>query len=120
VQRIGTTRRNAEAGTWQVAAWYLERCYPTEYGRRAVTVDASVQVTHDDGDLHAARARLAELLDNAPVTMFLASLTSAEAGSALPVGDDPVTGTGGDGVTLPKLAIYRLVKTSRYMPESGW
>ena len=78
---IGTIRRAAEAGTWQAAAWYLERRYPAEYGRRAVTVDASVQVTHDDG-----RASQRD-----PVTMFLAALTSAEAGSALPSSDDPVT-----------------------------
>ena len=78
---IGTIRRAAEAGTWQAAAWYLERRYPAEYGRRAVTVDASVQVTHDDG--------LASQRD--PVTMFLAALTSAEGGSALPSSNDPVT-----------------------------
>jgi hypothetical protein len=78
---IGTIRRAAEAGTWQAAAWYLERRYPAEYGRRAVTVDASVQVTHDDG--------LSSRRD--PVAMFLAALTSAEAMSALPSSDDPVT-----------------------------
>ena len=77
---IGTIRRAAEAGTWQAAAWYLERRYPAEYGRRAVTVDASVQVTHDDG--------LASRFD---VDRFLAALTSADAMSALPSSDDPVT-----------------------------
>ena len=92
---IGTIRRAAEAGTWQAAAWYLERRYPAEYGRRAVTVDASVQVTHDDSDLTTARAIIAERLarlasQRDPVTMFLAALTSAEAGSALPSSDDPV------------------------------
>ena len=92
---IGTIRRAAEAGTWQAAAWYLERRYPAEYGRRAVTVDASVQVTHDDGDLTRARARLEERLDGIAsrfdVDRFLDTLNATEAGLALPVGDDPVT-----------------------------
>ena len=92
---IGTIRRAAEAGTWQAAAWYLERRYPAEYGRRAVTVDASVQVTHDDGDLTRARARLEERLDGIAsrfdVDRFLDTLTATEAGLALPSSDDPVT-----------------------------
>ena len=92
---IGTIRRAAEAGTWQAAAWYLERRYPAEYGRRAVTVDASVQVTHDDGDLTRARARLEERLDGIAsrfdVDRFLDTLNATEAGLALPSSDDPVT-----------------------------
>ena len=92
---IGTIRRAAEAGTWQAAAWYLERRYPAEYGRRAVTVDASVQVTHDDGDLTTARARLEERLDGIAsrfgVDRFLDTLNATEAGLALPSSDDPVT-----------------------------
>ena len=92
---IGTIRRAAEAGTWQAAAWYLERRYPAEYGRRAVTVDASVQVTHDDGDLTRARARLEERLDGMAsrfdVDRFLDTLNATEAGLALPSSDDPVT-----------------------------
>ena len=92
---VGTIRRAAEAGTWQAAAWYLERRYPAEYGRRAVTVDASVQVTHDDGDLTRARARLEERLDGMAsrfdVDRFLDTLNATEAGLALPSSDDPVT-----------------------------
>ena len=92
---VGTIRRAAEAGTWQAAAWYLERRYPAEYGRRAVTVDASVQVTHDDGDLTRARARLEERLDGIAsrfdVDRFLDTLNATEAGLALPSSDDPVT-----------------------------
>lgn len=92
---IGTIRRAAEAGTWQAAAWYLERRYPAEYGRRAVTVDASVQVTHDDGDLTRARARLEERLDGIAsrfdVDRFLDTLNATEAGLALPSSNDPVT-----------------------------
>ena len=95
IAAIGTIRRAAEAGTWQAAAWYLERRYPAEYGRRAVTVDASVQVTHDDGDLTRARARLEERLDGMAsrfdVDRFLDTLNATEAGLALPSSDDPVT-----------------------------
>ena len=95
IAAIGTIRRAAEAGTWQAAAWYLERRYPAEYGRRAVTVDASVQVTHDDGDLTRARARLEERLDGIAsrfdVDRFLDTLNATEAGLALPSSDDPVT-----------------------------
>ena len=95
IAAIGTIRRAAEAGTWQAAAWYLERRYPAEYGRRAVTVDASVQVTHDDGDLTRARARLEERLDGIAsrfdVDRFLDTLNATVAGLALPSSDDPVT-----------------------------
>jgi len=54
----------AKDGTWQAAAWKLERRYPHEYGRQAV------EVTGRDGgaisvstDLDAARRQLEERLD---------------------------------------------------------
>ena len=34
---LAAIERAAQAGTWQAAAWLLERRYPEEYGRRVVT-----------------------------------------------------------------------------------
>ena len=51
-------RGAAEGGTWQAAAWLLERRYPAEYGRRAVTVATSVQV--GQAEVSHQRAQLAK------------------------------------------------------------
>lgn len=48
-ESIQIIRREARNGTWQAAAWYLERKYPEQYGRRtAVTHSGEVTVTVDD------------------------------------------------------------------------
>ena len=55
----------ATSGTWQAAAWLLERRYPAEYGRRAVTVATSVQVGQADRpDPMEQRKRLLDFLDS--------------------------------------------------------
>jgi hypothetical protein len=60
----------ANEGTWQAAAWKLERRYPHEYGRQAV------ELTGKDGgainvstDLDAARRQLEERLDRLAATL---------------------------------------------------
>lgn len=52
----------ATSGTWQAAAWLLERRYPAEYGRRAVTVAAAVQV--GQADPTEQRKRILDFLDS--------------------------------------------------------
>lgn len=38
LKRLQQIQAAAVEGNWQAAAWELERCYPAEYGRRAVEV----------------------------------------------------------------------------------
>ncbi len=61
-RRIAVIHQAAEDGTWQAAAWWLERSFPERWGRRQ-----KVEVTHITEDvLDAEIARLeAELADNA-------------------------------------------------------
>lgn len=37
MKRVKVIQDAASEGNWQAAAWELERCYPSEYGRRTVT-----------------------------------------------------------------------------------
>lgn len=39
VRALGVIQQAAASGTWQAAAWLLERRYPGEYGRRVPKVD---------------------------------------------------------------------------------
>lgn len=51
-------RRAADAGTWQASAWYLERRYPDEWGRRDPQVEVSAEVTMDVDYQGRIRARM--------------------------------------------------------------
>ena len=37
LKRIKVIQEAADMGSWQAAAWELERCYPAEYGRRTIS-----------------------------------------------------------------------------------
>lgn len=44
VRALGVIQSAAASGTWQAAAWLLERRYPGEYGRRVPKVDEAPDV----------------------------------------------------------------------------
>jgi hypothetical protein len=57
---LGRIRKAGADGTWQADAWYLERKYPHEYGRRVAEVSGP-----DGGPIEVAdaRSRLASLIE---------------------------------------------------------
>lgn len=57
---LGRIRAAGQSGTWQADAWYLERKYPHEFGRRVA------ELSGPDGgpiEVHDARDRLGAMLD---------------------------------------------------------
>jgi hypothetical protein len=85
----------AAAGTWQAAAWLLERRHPATYGRRPFGVATSVQVAQPE-DPMAHQKRLLDFLD---------ALGSAEASLAASAGHDvPVLETRTTAVTATVVA----------------
>lgn len=64
VAAVAIIRREAQNGTWQAAAWYLERKYADRWGRQD-RLKQQVEVTMHDGDsIDAEVRRLAEILDS--------------------------------------------------------
>lgn len=64
IRNVGLVQRAASDGTWQAAAWFLERSYPKKWGRHD-----RHEVTGPDGgpvsvavDSDALEARLAEVI----------------------------------------------------------
>lgn len=55
---IRTIRGAAEAGQWQAAAWFLERRYPTEFGRRAIV--AAIEDEEGSGPVEVVITRPGE------------------------------------------------------------
>lgn len=53
---LRTIRMAAESGTWQAAAWLLERRYPADYGRRT---EVAVDTRQPDAALVEALRKLA-------------------------------------------------------------
>jgi hypothetical protein len=53
VRNLAIIRSAAQDGTWQAAAWYLERTQPGKYGRHQRSDEAEPELTTD-----AARAKL--------------------------------------------------------------
>jgi len=43
-RNLAVIMKAAREGTWQAAAWYLERKYPDDYGRRVPTIEVTQQV----------------------------------------------------------------------------
>lgn len=70
IQRnVGIIQKAASIGSWQAAAWYLERTVPTIYGRKqqvalqGVENGAPVQVTVDTKDLEDKVSRILQIRD---------------------------------------------------------
>lgn len=59
VRSMAVIETAARSGTWQAAAWRLERLYPDEYGRQVIEQKVSGQVVH----AHAWIERLQQGLD---------------------------------------------------------
>lgn len=55
--RIQTAAKN---GTWQAAAWTLERRYPEIYGRRTADVRVDATVRNVDAEVREAAAKLTD------------------------------------------------------------
>ena len=53
---LRTIRQASESGTWQAAAWLLERRYPADYGRRT---EVAVDTRQPDAALVEALRKLA-------------------------------------------------------------
>ena len=53
ITNLAVIRQAAQNGTWQAAAWWLERTQPHKYGRFQRTEDSDTELTTD-----AARAKL--------------------------------------------------------------
>ena len=55
---ISTIFQAMENGTWQAAAWWLERNFPEEYGKHRIIVNKS-----DNYDMESARKELEHILN---------------------------------------------------------
>lgn len=64
---LARIRRAGANGDWRADAWFLERRYPDEYGRRAVDVTGTITV--EDAERHAQRLNVALMgaLDDAEI-----------------------------------------------------
>lgn len=60
VRALGVIQEAAASGTWQAAAWLLERRYPGEYGRRVPPVEDSKDLETVVSWLSAMQARAAK------------------------------------------------------------
>jgi len=76
VALLAKIQKAAGEGTWQAAAWILERRYPQLYGRTVQTVEATVTATVDA--TVTARAALREHLSDADVDRLTRALIGAE------------------------------------------
>lgn len=120
VRALGVIQQAAASGTWQAAAWLLERRYPGEYGRRVQKVDEAPDVIRSY--LEASLARFNKLY-GAPQDE---GVTDAESDARLArlLGEDWTKGADGPTglVRIPMEDTGPLIilpeKESRELPEN--
>ena len=60
VRNVGLIQKAATDGTWQAAAWWLERTMPQQFGRQ---IKAEVVAIDNTSDIDADIERIAKFLD---------------------------------------------------------
>lgn len=83
VQSVGLIRQAANAGTWQAAAWWLERSNPRAWGRRD-----GLELTGKDGG--PVRTVVTGDDDRRAVSEMVAALVAAKAGEDRANDNDPI------------------------------
>ena len=72
-------RQAADSGSWQAAAWLLERRYPADYGRRSeIRVDSDAAADMGSANVAAALRRIADQQANRATVALLDRLADPE------------------------------------------
>lgn len=73
---LASIEKAAKEGTWQAAAWWLERMYPDEYGRSIQ--EHRGKIKHTLEIVYVDDWREKPQMDSAPATMMVESISASE------------------------------------------